>query len=109
MPQCHPKFFTSSLNWGWAHRVPGRAKKKADARSSYFRLSKLYTYKAVCVLMCGKGRELKGLRSSWPIYEGCLCFFSYELFQQQNIHNAVKKMDKRLEYTALQRRQANGQ
>ena len=84
MPQCHPKFFTSSLNWGWAHRVPGRAEKKADACSLYFCLCKLYTYKAVGVLMCGKRRELKGLRRSWPIWEGCLCFLNYELFQQQN-------------------------
>ena len=109
MPQCHPKFFTSSLNWGWAHRVPGRAEKKADACSLYFCLCKLYTYKAVGVLMCGKRRELKGLRRSWPIWEGCLCFLNYELFQQQNIYNPVKKMNKGLEYTVLQRRRANGQ
>ena len=54
-------------------------------------------------------RELKGLGRSWPIWEGCLCFFNYELFQQQNIYNPVKKMDKGLEYTVLQRRHANGQ
>lgn len=46
MPQCHPRFFTSSLNWGWAHWVPGRAEKKAEPVLYIFRLYKWCTYKA---------------------------------------------------------------